>query len=389
MATYGSVCRSIKKRDRAGAAMILMLALLIAILGMVAFAVDAGLMVLSHAEAQNAVDSAALAAALELQEDPQNVSAAESAARNFVQLNRVGVTELVPEDMIDVERGVFDKLSNTFTATNSKPNAVRVFARQENQPFFFARIFGCDTFAIPASAVASSSPRPLDIVMVLDLTSSMSNEGRIEALHNAAPSFVNVVQQFQGEDHIGVMGITANPDTYDPAALGHSGIPYNSGLHPTSDYSVAVLEAVLTDNFSYLKDSILNTGNLVAGKYGGGTGIGAGIGDAAHYLTYGPEARAEAEKAIVLMTDGEANRPSADAAGYARTMASYAASLDITVYTISLGNGADVILNQDIADITDGIHFDATGSGEETLTARLNESFGRAAAAIKRAKLVK
>jgi Mg-chelatase subunit ChlD len=128
---------------------------------------------------------------------------------------------------------------------------------------------------------------------------------------------------------------------------------------------------------------------MPAGKYSGGTGIGAGIGDAAHYLTYSSEARPDAEKAIVLMTDGEANRPSANPAGYALTMASYAASLDITIYTISLGDAADVVLHQDIADITDGIHFDATGSGEATLTAGLTDAFGRAAAAIKRAKLVK
>ena len=69
-------------------------------------------------------------------------------------------------------------------------------------------------------------------------------------------------------------------------------------------------------------------------------------------------------------------------------MAAYAAGLEVTVYTISLGNGADLDLMQDVADIGGGIHFDATGTGEATLTARLTEAFRQAAAAMKRVGLV-
>ncbi len=219
---------------------------------------------------------------------------------------------------------------------------MRVFARQDNQPFFFAKIFGQDTFGAPAAAIASSDPRPLDIMMVLDLTSSMGSDGRIEALRSAAPTFVNVIEQLDGEDQIGMMGITADPSTYDPVSLGHTGTAYDSGLHPSSNYSVAVLEAVLDEDFSYLKLTALGNEQLIAGKYSGGTGIGAAIGDATHYLTYGPEARSDARKVIVLMTDGEATRPSSDPAGYARTMASYAASHGVTIFTISLGDSANV-----------------------------------------------
>ena len=70
-------------------------------------------------------------------------------------------------------------------------------------------------------------------------------------------------------------------------------------------------------------------------------------------------------------------------------MASYAANLNVTVFTISLGNDADVDLMQDIADITGGLHFDATGIGQSQLTARLSEAFRKAAASIKRVQLVR
>jgi Flp pilus assembly protein TadG len=368
--------------------MILMVLLLVVVVAMVAFSVDIGLMVLLQAEIQNAVDAGALAAGLRLQEDPHAVREAEEAARQFVRLNRVGVLKLIPEDAISVEQGVFDGEAKTFTATSFSPNAVRVFARQVDEPFFFARIFGYTTFSAPASATASADPEPLDIMMVLDLSGSMEHHGRIEALRSAAPVFVDVIDDLDGEDQIGMMGLSANPDDYDPESEGHFGVEYSSGLHPTADHNVGVLEAVLDESFSHLSSTVLSSSNLEAGKYTNYTGTGAAIGDASHYLTYGSEARDEARKSIVLMSDGHANRPSGNGPRYARAMARYAAGQDVTIHTISLGNDADLELMQDIADITGGTHFDATGSGESVLTERLTEAFRQAAAAIKRVQLV-
>ncbi|NQU19958.1 MAG: VWA domain-containing protein, partial [Candidatus Nealsonbacteria bacterium] len=164
---------------------------------------------------------------------------------------------------------------------------------------------------------------------------------------------------------------------------------YASGLHPSSDCYAGVLESALSTNYNRLRNNVLSSRNLEAGKYDGWTGTGAAIGDAAHYLNNGTYARDEAEKVIVLMSDGHANRPSSDGPGYARTMAAYAARLEVKIYTISLGNDADLNLMEDIARITDGTHFDATGSGRATLTARLTEAFEKVAAAIKRVQLVR
>lgn len=381
--------RTLYRPRRRGGAMILMLVLLTIVIGMVAMSVDAGLMVLLRAEIQNAVDAGAVAAALRLQGDPENIDEAESMARNYVQRNRVGFTALVPEDAIDVEQGYFDGDTNTFTPTSVSPNAVRIYARQDAQPFFFARIFGYETFGAPAEAIASADPRPLDVMMVLDLSGSMADEGRIEALQNAAPTFVDVIEELGGEDHIGVMGLSANPDQYDPSGVGHNGTLYDSGLHPTADHNVGVLESGLDDRFSRLKNSVLNANHLEAGKYTNYTGTGAAIGDAVHYLMNSSDTRGNSVRALVLMSDGAANRPSGNGPGYARQMAQYAADNDVKIYTISLGNDADLDLMQDIADISGGEHFDATGSGEAALTERLTEAFRQAAAAIKRASLVK
>jgi len=299
------------------------------------------------------------------------------------------MTRLVAEDAIDVEAGVYDPDSKTFTQNVLKPNAVRVFARQDSQPFFCARIFGKTDFDAPAEATAGADPRPLDIMMVLDLSGSMEDSGRIQALWSSSPTFVDVIEKLDGEEYIGVMGLSADPSKYDPREDGHSGYLYVSGLHPTNNHNVGVMEALLDDDYSYLRNTVLSRSNLKAGKYTDYTGTGAALGDAAHYLVNGSEARDNADKVIVLMSDGAANRPSGNGPGYAREMARYAADQEVKVYTISLGNGADVDLMQEIANIGGGEHFDATGAGEAALTKRLTDAFRKAAAAMKRPKIVK
>jgi len=354
----------------------------------VAFSVDAGLMLLTRAEIQNAVDSGALAAALELQQDPDGIPAADDSARKFIQVNRVGMTRLLPADAIDLEHGKFDNRAGTFTATNSSPNAVRVFARQEGEPFFFARFFGLETFGVPASALAAGDPRSNDIMLVLDLSGSMRRDGRIQALWAAAPTFVDIIDRPDSDDQIGVMGLAADPDEYDPVVRGHTGTEYVSGLHASADHYVGVLESPLTRDFESLKDNVLSRSNLNAGKYTGWTGTGAAIADAAHYLNNSREARDDAEKIIVVMSDGYANKPSRHGARYARQMARYAADGNVKIYSISLGNAADVRLMRDLANTGDGEHHDATGSDRATLTRQLTEAFQQIAYAIKRVQLV-
>ena len=61
----------------------------------------------------------------------------------------------------------------------------------------------------------------------------------------------------------------------------------------------------------------------------------------------------------------------------------------IEIYTISLGNDADLQLMQSIADIGSGRHFDATGAGVDVLAERLTAAFTQAAFSMKRVQLVR
>ncbi len=380
-------------RQRRGATVVLFAVLLIVFIGMAAFIVDLGRMQLVRSQMQTAVDAGALAASLQLKRDPSNVALAKTVAEDFIRLNQVGYVGMVPRDAIAVQVGNWDATQAAFNPTSTNPLAVRVSANQANEPFFFAGVFGLNKFTIPRESIAAIEGAPLDIMLVLDLSGSMSSQGRIEALRSSTPIFIDVIESLSRDDRIGVLGYGAIRGDYDPVTSGHSGVVYT--LTPASLYPdpatastgwAGVLEADLTLNYPSLRGGSLAATSLVAGKYNDFTPTGAAIRDASHYLSQHP--RDTAEKQIVLMSDGLANRPIGDGPNYAIAMANYAASLKIRIDTISLGNNADLALMQSIADATEGRHFDVTGSGAE-LTTKLEKAFRDIANGFKRSQLVK
>ncbi len=129
-----------------------------------------------------------------------------------------------------------------------------------------------------------------------------------------------------------------------------------------NDYSQnAILEQTLTEDFAAVEDIVQHR---QAGHYDRYTNIGAGIHDA--WVELDAHARTGSKKMIVLMTDGQANRPSGNGDGYAIEQAEIAASKHYPIVTISLGNAADTSLMQQIADISDGVHFNVPGGQSVT-----------------------
>ncbi|EMI17550.1 von Willebrand factor type A [Rhodopirellula maiorica SM1] len=154
---------------------------------------------------------------------------------------------------------------------------------------------------------------------------------------------------------------------------------------------VGILESQMTDDFTTLKNDILSSSSLTSNKYGGGTPIGAAVRDGAHYL-YSNHRKHDSNKnevklLMVVMSDGNANKPEDDPDEYAISMANYAESLGIQIHTISLGDDADVALMTAIANATGGKHFAATGSGSE-LTSTLKQAYRNIVGAINRTVLV-
>ena len=112
------------------------------LIGMVAFAIEIGRIYLVRSQLQTAVDSGALAAGLQLREDPDDVQAALDAALDFTQRNRAGAFVTVPEDSIMIQAGRWNPATRTFTPTMVSPDAIQVSGNLDNEPMFFGRAMG-------------------------------------------------------------------------------------------------------------------------------------------------------------------------------------------------------------------------------------------------------
>jgi Flp pilus assembly protein TadG len=171
-------------RPRRGTVIVLLAVMLVAVLAFVAFGVDVGYMYSVKTELQRAADAAALAGANGL---VQGTAEAEDAARDIVDLNKVGAHTLSDSD-VGVEVGVWNKNTLTFTAGGESPNAVRVTLTNNDQPLFFGKVLNKHDFDLQTSAVATYQPR--DIQVVLDFSASMSDDSELQSASALGTSVV-------------------------------------------------------------------------------------------------------------------------------------------------------------------------------------------------------
>lgn len=158
------VCR------RQGFVLVLAAVLLVVVFGFLAFTVDVGYMAFEKARLQNAADFAALGAAVDI---PIGEAAVRLSAQQIAAENESGGVPVLLADS-DIELGIFDFEAKTFSPGATHANAVRVTARLQDQPFFFAPVFGHDDFDMSAQAIGMLNPR--DIVFVVDTSGSMNDD---------------------------------------------------------------------------------------------------------------------------------------------------------------------------------------------------------------------
>ncbi|MBL9094249.1 MAG: VWA domain-containing protein, partial [Planctomycetaceae bacterium] len=205
--------------SRRGVIIVLTALLLMFMLGMIAFAVDLGFIANARTEIQRATDAAAYAGAGEL---VNGTGPATSSAQQYLVANQVGGTPLNSGNAT-IEYGLWNITNRTFTPTNSTPNAVRVTAIANQQPLFFAKALGTQSFNIQSQSVATYQPR--DICLVLDYSRSMcfdSHFPNIDILGKTAVE-TNMQQIWQdlGSPVYGTL-------TWTPVAYGNSGTKNNS-----------------------------------------------------------------------------------------------------------------------------------------------------------------
>jgi Mg-chelatase subunit ChlD len=165
----------------------------------------------------------------------------------------------------------------------------------------------------------------------------------VTAVKDAVGVFMDYIQEVDCKDRVGL-------------------VIYNS---PSQ---TAVLEYPLSSDFAQIQNTAQHR---QAGHYDQFTNIGAGIHQAR--LELASHARPGAFKMIVLMTDGQANRPYDEsyAKSYVLEQAQAVAQEKYPIVTVSLGNAADTGLMQQVADITKGVHFNIPG-GQAVINYRAN-----------------
>lgn len=146
--------RSFRQRGIRGSVLILVVLMMTMLLGFVGLAVDFGNLTVVRSQLQMTADAAALAGVNILSTSSGLVV---STAQQYANLNHPDNGTVLRS--ADVLTGVWDSTNNTFTATSSSPNAVRVTVRRTQAngnpvELYFLKVLGFSTADLTATATA-------------------------------------------------------------------------------------------------------------------------------------------------------------------------------------------------------------------------------------------
>jgi Flp pilus assembly protein TadG len=331
-------------------------------------AIDLGTFVRERQQLEIAVDAAVLAGGLEL---PDSGAAARSKALQFIAANDADVIStdvlttfrcLVGDrdgngapDSADVP-GVCNPGSGaswtcadglcvawcTFVGTNTC-NVLTV-AASKNVNLYFTSLLGLAPVTISASqtgackGLCGNEPTiALDMIIVLDRTTSMSSSDLAEAKDGA----LAILEIFNPElQHVGL------------AVLG-AGDPGDKCNHLRADQGGDWLMVGLSDDYKNPDDTLNTSSELVSTiqcltfSNSSGTNLGSPLSDDFYHQ---PDAltellnsgRPDSKKGIIMMSDGEANRPSPmpgpdNQCDFADQSATAVKNQDIEIFTIGYG----------------------------------------------------
>jgi len=203
---------------------------------------------------------------------------------------------------------------------------------------------------------------PVDMVLILDRSGSMVR-GDCEYYFNGFKTAIDVTEQ---ECEVLYPDSVFTP--YVPTKLESAQSAANSFLNlmGTSDQSAlvsfatdATLDKQLSNDHSATEAAVNSLSAI------GATNIGDAIA-AANGELGSERANAEAVKAMILLTDGQANKPNGEGfeedpidVAYAEAQAATAASLGYKIFTIGLGSDVNATMLGNIASVTGGAYYSA------------------------------
>ena len=180
-----------QRQPRRGAILAMVAVCIIAILGLVALAIDIGMIAIAKAHAQNAADIAAMAGTRTLNGDSSNnnnFSNAAPWAKKAAKANTI-LKKAITDAQITVDVGSYaydynsDKFVISYTTKPATENWSLVRAKVTgSDTTAFAGIFGVSTFNVSATATAIHRPR--DVAIVLDVGGSMRYDSLLGIPHS-------------------------------------------------------------------------------------------------------------------------------------------------------------------------------------------------------------
>ena len=316
------------KRD--GAMLPLLAVVLVILFIAAALGVDIARMHLSRSELRPATDAAARAG-IEALGREQSTAAAVDAAKAAAALNSVAGKGLTLENnnIVFGSAAIQPDGSFEFQAGGTPTNSLQVVgARDASSPdgavgLLFGPLFGVTDFEPVQSATATRLDR--DIALVLDVSGSMTSNGRFEALTAGLDEFLKILEASPQEEGVSLTVYSTN----------------GRKVHP------------MTTNLNLIREAFAQE---VADGF---TAIGEGLEIGLDSVLNDPESRPFALKSIVLMTDGRQNR------GVDPTViAEDCAAAGVPVHALTFSAGANRDLMRSVGAITNGTYLHADSNNE-------------------------
>jgi hypothetical protein len=258
---------------------------------------------------QASADAAAAGGAGELTLNyPANVGNATAAAVRYgSQSGGQNPIPGVPGSDVSENVNVDCEAQAGYNCTLGQPNTVTV-NETANVPTYLLKLLGFDTITLKAHAQACSpcGGLPLDVMIVLDRTGSMDRSNKMPQAKDGIKAFLSTMDPTV--DNVGLAVLPPAPSTsaactdVDPYFSGSRGGTYDM---PNAAYTVVPLSnsyATTTGNL-VTSSPLVSTVDCV--QPGGNTAYAEAI-DAA-YQELQADGRPDAQKAIVVLSDGAAN----------------------------------------------------------------------------------
>jgi hypothetical protein len=259
---------------------------------------------------QASADAAAAGGAGELTMNyPANVGDATSAAVRYgSQSGGVNPIAGVPGADVSESVKVDCQAQAGYNCTLGQPNTVTV-DETARVPTYLLKLLGFDTIQLKAHAQACSpcGGLPLDVMIVLDRTESMDADSKMAHAKDGIKAFLSTMDPTV--DNVGLAVLPPAPSTGTGCQSVDS---YFAGSNHSGTYSLpgaAYTVVPLSNAYATTTGNLVNSSPLISTvncvQPGGNTAYAEAI-DAA-YQELQADGRPDAQKAIVILSDGAAN----------------------------------------------------------------------------------